>query len=333
MNDICFDIENMYFTLKDCLAAENRVKDNLYALQTFVQKLKQEIPTFSEYGNRVLRDIQEDIGEVTDLIRQVDQKIADAQSQKQQELPPPAKPSIPADAKPEQKQAIESAYRSEARKVEEQNRQIQQKNQRIEAYIPKCSAAKSELEAILSNLHQLEVAAKDETTQTASSAKEAFRRAQEAANQDSSINSAMRQFNEVFDLLYQSAQALCQMESHSLRSYSYMDKQFVIRNTHSHISQGGGFSVPSRSSSSARSGSTHATAEDEELCIRDRDSEAFFAKAEGAFRIRMPSANLHKLGGKSFAARMETSGYRLVTQDDGATIDANGMLHWEKQDV
>lgn len=331
MKDICFEMEEMHLAVKDCLEVEGKVKEDLYAMQEFAKKLKQGIPSFIEYGQRTVRQIHDSIRQVQALIREVEQKSAGAQSQKQQELPPPAKPSVPADATPQQKADIEAGYRSQVRQVEEKNRQIQQQNQRIDAFVSKCSDAKSELETIVSSLHQLEASAKDETERTVSAANEASIKVQEAANQDTRINSAMRQFNDVFDLIYQNAQAIAMMEPHSIRSYSYIDKQFVIRNGRSRISKAVSFHFSSESAA-ARTNTGHAAAADGELCIKERDSAAFFAQAEGARRIRMPSANLHKLGGRGFAAEMAQLGYTMVTQDDGATIDANGMIHWEKQD-
>ena len=75
----------------------------------------------------------------------------------------------------------------------------------------------------------------------------------------------------------------------------------------------------------------HPAAEDE-LLITAKDKNAFFEAARGAIRIKMPSANLHRLGGKAFTAEMNDLGFFTVPQSDGSLIDLNGMIHWEKQD-
>lgn len=330
MNDICFEIENMHLALKDSLNAENQVKENLYALQEFTKKLKRELPSFTEHSRKAVGNIQAQIRQVQALIHTVDQKVADAQSRKQQELPPPKKPAVPANVTQEKLTAIASDYRSEERKVDAKNEEIRAQNDRIDEYIPRCHKAKEKLKAILSNLYHLEDSAKSETEQTVSAAQEALRRAQEAADQDSKINAAMQQFYSVFARVYETARKLYELEASSVRSVSYLDNQFQIRNNHSHISAADSVAFFPVGTVSTEAKSLRSAAADDELLIRSGDRTAFFTSAAGACRIKMPCANLHKLGGNRFTAEMESLGYRMVRQSDGTVIDTQGKIHWEK---
>ena len=66
--------------------------------------------------------------------------------------------------------------------------------------------------------------------------------------------------------------------------------------------------------------------------MREKSADAFWTAIEGASCFKMPSANLHRLGGKALLAELESLGYGLVKQKSGSVIDENGWMHWEKND-
>jgi DNA repair exonuclease SbcCD ATPase subunit len=337
MNDICFYSSNLRLIPDACTDAENSVKESLYGLGEVTCKLEQELSSFSEYSRRAILNIRGDIAEVRALIREVDQKYSAAQSQKQRQLPLPSKPSIPSNATPEQRNAMESDYREQVSAAEEKNADIRERNQRIDEYCSRCNGAKQELEAMIADLHQLESGLRSETEAVVAEVDALFRKAQSTANQSGRINTAMSEFYSVFDQLLQVAQTLCTMQASDVQGYSYVDRLFAVKNTHDHHTTS---ALPDFSSAIARDAESDVVNQVEhsrptaeaELLINTKDKAAFFEAAQGSNRIKMPSANLHKLGGKAFTAEMNALGFYTVSQEDGSLIDLNGMIHWEKQE-
>lgn len=334
MSDIRFDLNYMNIILGDGYKAENEVSDSIHGMQKLTQKMEGELSSFSGEGTKSVRSIQAYIYEIRDLMSELDRKSSNAEKQRQKELKPPTRPSVPSNATPEQKNAIMSAYNDKVSQVEKQNAEIRKQNERIDAYISKCNEAKSKLEAEISALHQIEATIKSEIELAVTRVHEFMGQAHGINNQGARVNSAMSEFNQAFREAYDSAERLYLMEPSSISAYSFNDKQFVIKNTHSHIlgSSGVSFNYSSEHSEIKEAKKEKPKIKADELLIKDKDECAFFEKLAGENKIKMPSANLHRLGGKKFTEKMNSLGYTLVTQADGSTIDINGMLHWEKSD-
>ena len=69
----------------------------------------------------------------------------------------------------------------------------------------------------------------------------------------------------------------------------------------------------------------------EEVLIKERQQTAFFNKIVGLNKIKMPGANLHKLGGKAFLSKMQDMGWMLQYSSSGSMIADDGMIHWKKE--
>lgn len=332
MIDICFNLSYMSIILRDSNGAENEVSNCIAGFAKVSQRMESELSSFSGEGMKAVREIQARISEIRDLTREVDSKASRAESRKQKEIQPPQRPSVPSNATPEQRNAVMSAYNNKVSQVEAKNAEIRKQNERIDAYIKKCNEAKSQLEEIISKLHQIEEALKSEIERAVSRVHEFTGQAHGIMNYNARINSAMQEFTHAFRETYESAERLYLLEPSSIHGYSYIDKQFVIKNTHSHIldSSGASFSFSGDDSKSTKKEKRKEEPKDTELLIKTRDENEFFAEAEGAGKIKMPSANLHKLGGKKFIAKMNEMGYTLIAQEGDSFIDSNGMLHWEK---
>ncbi|MBE6630222.1 MAG: hypothetical protein E7624_05160 [Ruminococcaceae bacterium] len=334
MNDVCFELNALSMIPSSCIEAENKIQESIRALDEITCKTETEIADFIAHENNIIASIQNSISNVAGLIATADKKSIDAQNQKCQTLPPPAKPLIPSNASQNDKEAISNAYQKQAAQIEEQNARICEKNHRIDNYVSQCAAAKSELEDILSKLYQLEASVRSEMETTTARTREFLSTLHNFSNSNKKVNATMSEFCFVFDHLYETAQELYMMRPSNLREYSYVTRLFQIKNTHHHNATSSAFfgkSVNDANAVSANSSESFDSACDEVL-LKERDEASFFEKAEAITRFRMPSANLHKLGGKTFLAKMSDKGFVTVPQPDGATIDVNGMIHWEKKD-
>ena len=129
------------------------------------------------------------------------------------------------------------------------------------------------------------------------------------------------------------AVAIATLTPSKIEPYYYADKQFEIKNQHGRVfgSYVASFRNSSETTSTSSSTSTLDTlSADDEILINDREEFSFFDKAKNVSKIKMPSANLHKLGGKAFIAKMKARGFSLQTLSNGSVIDDSGMMHWEK---
>ena len=333
MNDISFNLDYMSIVLRDCSSAVEEVKDCTYDFIKIADHMEKELSSFSTEGKKAVRNVQAHISETRDLIRELDGKASKAESKKKKELPPPQKPSVPEKATPEQKNAIMSDYHNKASRVDAQNAEIRKQNERIDAYVSKCKEGKSKLEELISHLHRVESSMKSEIDLSVSKAHEFTGHTLEIKNTGSRVLSAMNEFCSAFSKAYDDAGALYSMEPMGISSYSYMDRLFVIKNTHSHTASSGGgvfnFSY-NDSEPTQEKASVKAPRSDGELLIKEREEASFLEAIATADKVRMPSANLHKLGSKKFIAKMNEIGFSLVNQEDGSTIDSSGMLHWER---
>ena len=333
MNDIGFNVDYMSVVLSDCISASNEVRECTYGFSKVAGHVDSELSSFNSEARKAVTRIQAHISEIRDLIRDLDGKISKAESKRQKELNPPPKPSVPSNATPEQKNAIMSSYHSKVSQVEAQNAQIRKQNERIDSYISKCNEAKSKLEDLISHLHSVESTMKSEIELTVSRVHEFTGQVLGISNGCSRVCSAMSEFGTVFEKVCDDARSIYNMEPTGISSYVYMDRQFVIKNTHAHLvgSGGGVFNFSGHHSESKEEKTSKKDAQrDGEPLIKEKDEASFFEALAGADKIKMPSSNLHKLGGKKFMAKMNQMGYTLALQEDGAAIDSNGMLHWEK---
>ena len=332
MNDICFELNYMSNIERDSNSAESEVGNCIAGFAKVSQRMESELSSFSGEGMKIAREIHAHILEIRDLTREVDSKASRAESRRQKEIQPPQRPSIPSNATPEQRNAVMSAYNNKVSQIQAKNAEIRKHNERIDAYIKKCNESKNQLEGMVSKLHEIEALLKGEIERVVSRVHEFMGVARGTMNYNARVNSAMQEFTRAFRDTYEAAEKLYLMEPSSIHGYSYVDKQFEIKNTHSHIlgSSGPSFVFSSGDSIPTRKAEKKEKPRDEELLIKDRNEDDFFANAQGADKIKMPSANLHKLGGKKFIAKMNGMGYTLVTGEDGSTIDSSGMLHWEK---
>lgn len=336
MSDIRFDINYMSILINDSCQAENQVSQSVRGFEKIAQGVTRELSSFNAEGAKRLREVQARVYEIRDLKSDIDRKITKAQGQRKKEIQPPQRPSMPSNATPEQRNAIMSQYESVVSRVSSENAQIREYNRRIDKYVERCHSAKNRLEEVIAKLHQLEESLKGEINHTVSFVNGFLGKASSIANTGSTICSKTSEFRVALQYTYESAQRLYLMEPTSVKNLAFMDKQFVIKNTHEHmvVSSNTGFSsfssVDTVRAEPEKKEITVATTG--ELLVKDRDEASFLEKIKGVKMVKMPSGNLHKLGGKRFISKMNSLGYTLVTQADGSAIDINGMLHWEKND-
>lgn len=336
MTDIRFDLNYMHMLQGDFTKAEGDVISCAHGFQTVSQKMEGELSAFNAEGVKAVREIQSQIFEIRDMKSDIDRKITSAEGNRKKEMEIPPRPSVPSNATNEQRSAIMSSYNDKVSQIQAKNAKIREENQKIDEFKCRCEGAKSKLEELISKLHQLEEAVKKEIEHTASKVHSFMGQANSLKNDFSRASGAMGEFNHAFKETYDAAQALYLMEPSGIRSFSYNDKQFVIKNTHSHILGSGSFvgfhfSGGGERESAFKVTDVEKTDTKAEVLIKDRDEQSFFESVGDSEMIKMPSSNLHKLGGKRFTAQMNEKGYVLVTQKDGSTIDSSGMLHWEKR--
>lgn len=334
MNDVCFDLNGLQFAVDDAGKIENGVKNCTYDFEKMYQKAEGELSSFNSEGAKAVNRVRDCIAEVSDEIRDIESRKSQANSKKQSEKPMPPKPSVPSNATPEQQKSIMSNYYDKVAKVEQENERIRKENDRIDKYIAKCDEAIHKLNELIEKLQRVGESVKSEINRAVTKAHEFFGKAHSVISDNSRINSAVSEFSYAMTSTYESAMELFEFESSKVPYYDFIGRQFTLKNTHTSIKVTSPFQASSFSRDDEREETTVKTADKkEEVLIRDREESAFFEKANNSERIKMPSANLHKLGGKCFMEKMKSLGYELVLQSDGATVDINGMLHWEKKDV
>ncbi len=335
MNDIYFSMYDLQLIPRACLNAQNSVQESVSRLAKTAGQLKQEVADFDKYARAAVQKIRKQIAETAALMTQLDQKIAAAQGKIQQELSHPQKPAFPEHATQNEINSIAAAYHAQVSAVDEKNAAIQKNNQRIREYVAHCKEAKAQLEKAVSDLRQLEISAQKETEALSATAKEALNQLMEAYGQSLSAPTAMDEFYSVFNRIVEAAEKLYGEEPRSIRQYSDIDKQFSVRNTHRHYAPSPAFAPLSGEAQETDPISAppaeDSCPEEEELVVKEKDADAFLRTIRGANRVRMPSAHLHKLGGKAFTAKMAEAGYTNIIQPDGSLIDRNGMIHWEKK--
>lgn len=329
--DVSFDINGMYVALQDSINAENSVKASTDGFTKVTYTLKDEISSFVSYGKSSAGIIRAQVGEVYGMIAMIDRKIANAESKRQSEVKSPVRPYISPDTPPYIQDSMMSEYQRKVNQVSTQNAKIREQNQRISNYIVQCNHAKGELNLIIGKMLGVEAFIRKETSSTESATKELWGRANNAAQNSSRINSAMSDFYHVFYQVYQAAQSIEMNTPSSVRG-SFSSREFKIRNTHTHASNsiGIGYDFSSSQNSILDASPVDIYDSSEEFLIKSKDEASFFENLKNAKKFKMPSANLHKLGGKAFIAKMHELGYIAIVQANGTIIDMDGKIHWEK---
>lgn len=329
MNDVCFHIDQLWIAQSYGLRAENAINDSTYGLRDLQPKLENEITDLQRYAKQGITEVQKKIQELKAQIRGLQEKRDAALCQKEDPVQPPAQPVITDDTSPNEREERMREYHDRVSATDEKNAQIQSKNQKIDTFAEKCDAAIREIETAVSTLQQLELAIRNAQAGTHGAASEKMVDLSSAIHQGPGLRDAADLFNRAFARTFQCAQAISTLEPKQMgRSYS-VDQQFRIQNTRTraiHSSVPGAFVRESRRETKK---TPNASPGPEQL-LRERDAAAFFARAAEENRIRMPSANLHKLGGKTFLGQMQQLGFHILYQSDGAMIDEHGMIHWER---
>ena len=251
---------------------------------------------------------------------------------KLKELAPPPPPSIPSKATSEEKQAAMASYNAAVKKVSTQNTAIREQNRKIDNYVSSCNTAKSKLKAIIAKMRSVEASFKSETTYYESQADPLCEAAVAAVKQSSTINAAMNSYYSAFDQVYQAAQRIEMLTPSSIKE-RFDIRQIKIRNTHTHSSAPSVFEYGFSSQQGSVSSKSYViiNAPTDEVLIKSKDEASFFESLKNANRIKMPSANLRKLGGQAFIAKMNELGYTVIIQENGTIIDMDGRIHWEKK--
>lgn len=328
MSDIRFNLESFGSILRGCEQAQKDVEERTRRFFSIRNKIEKEVALFCNYGTKAEGELQKQLSETERLISTMNSKKESAISKKIQEIKRPTMPSISSTATTEQRDAIMSSYHDKVSQVDAQNAAIRKQNQRIDEYISRCVAAKNNLEAITIHLRQQIFTLKNNTKHIAFEAKESLERTIDVMNQSPKINHAMNTFYSALKQTYQSADELNKMEAKSIKNVLYIDKLFVIKNDHHFSSTSNNFDFQNSYSQSIKKEKCDDLREEE--FIKDRDDVSFFENIATASHIKMPSANLHKLGGKNFILKMNALGYTMVVQSNGTSIDENGIIHWKR---
>ena len=177
---------------------------------------------------------------------------------------------------------------------------------------------------------------KNEISCAISNANEQLVRVKESCKSFNSLEKNMQLFNHAFESTLDDADTLVSLRPASIKSNYYINR-LDIKNRH-------GRTASASSSVSARALFTDFSEEERcedsnalnslgggEVLIKERQQTAFFNKIVGLNKIKMPGANLHKLGGKAFLSKMQDMGWMLQYSSSGSIIADDGMIHWEKE--
>lgn len=335
MYDVQFNLNSMQILLKDCLTTENTLKESANGLCELSNGIRSEILSFDSESHREISEIDNKIATVKSMIDNAETKKASAKSMIKQELPTPPPPSIPANATAEEQRAIVNAHQKKVRQVEIANFQIRSDNARIDTFTRECDSTIAKLKEIISRLHEIKFSIEKERLHVLSEAKGYTYKIPDDIRSLKLVQEAMKQFFSSYNSTLEDAVAIATLTPSKIEPYYYADKQFEIKNQHGRVfgSYVASFRNSSETTSTSSSTSTLDTlSADDEILINDREEFSFFDKAKNVSKIKMPSANLHKLGGKAFIAKMKARGFSLQTLSNGNVIDDSGMMHWEKQD-
>lgn len=334
MSDVKFELNYMHSIYKDFNEVAIDIRDSLDDFSKAISKTEAESASFAAEGRKASNDVSDYIHQIDDDIRIIKGKKQNALSKKKSEIPLPPPPSIPSDASEETKTNMKDAYDAEVSRINKANEKIREDNKKIDAYVVRCDKAIKELEALIVKLQKINTLIKKTVSQKISQVQEYLSVKGTCISESRIINDATIVFTKAFNDTIESATRLAMYNAIKLNANSYIDRQFVIKNTHTHSTSSFSFDFSSLDFAQVekKSEKIEKTKSDEEILVKERNETVFFTIIAGVTKFRMPSSNLHRLGGKKFTAQMQALGYELVTLADGSTIDNSGMLHWEKKD-
>ena len=342
MNDVCFNIDGIWFAYKDSLKLEIKLSESIYNIAGFAKHLDSEISAFYSFGRSTVNEVGMRVAEVRSLINQVESKKTSAESQKRQPLPPPSPPAVSQNATPEEKEAIMADYNRRCHQVEIMNGQIRERNGKIESYVTKCDRTLSKLREILSRITALESVVRNESSRVDSVAKSDLVAVQNAVRSIWGINNAMNGFTVALSQTLECARDLYNLKPSGINSPAYGNMYFRIENRHTASGTGSAVGLFQDSISGIRTsfesnkeeskGDKDASAESEEGdLINEINEDSFIEKIKPLTSFKMLGSNLHKLGGRSFVSKLNALGYGIKSIRDGRITDENGIMYWEKK--
>lgn len=334
MTDAKFDLSGIEFVAKTTREIEITVSNCTHDFDKVCSTLNSEYSSFQSDKSRAESEVQSKISYIRQMINEIEREKQSAQQKKQKEKSYPEKPSIPDKATDQQKQAIIASYREQARKVDMENERIQKENQAIDAYCARCEDAIARLNEIIGKMTPYIERIKKEGSHVSSVVEDFRMKIYGTKNSNQRVASAMGTFNSVLSRAHEAAQRIVLMTPHSVSGYYDINRQFTIKNKHNHVASPSIFSSSGASTGgniNLGSYASSSTMVDNSDVINEKDVDAFFELINGRSTVSMPSGNVRKLGGKKFTDKMKELGYETVIQDNGAIIDKNGIVHWEKK--
>jgi hypothetical protein len=333
MSDVKFELNYMHTVYKNFNEAKSDLDTSVDDFVKVCQKAEGESSSFINEGRKACNDVVDYIHQINDDIRVIQGKRRNAMGQKKDEIPLPNPPSIPKDASPEAKANIIQKYNETVYFIKKQNEKIRENNNKIDEYIKKCDKAIKDLETLISRLNKINDSIKKTMSSTNNQVKDFLNVKNSFINDGKIICSVASEFSKVFYETIDIATRIEMFEEYKFSSQNMIDRQFVIKNNHSRSSNGFAFDFSGLdfAQTETKEESKEKIANDEEILVKDRDEESFFANIQGVNKFKMPSSNLHRLGGKKFISKMQSVGFELIVLDNGSTIDNNGMLHWERK--
>lgn len=297
MRKISLDLDQIKFSLSISGDVEKIMYDSSNTFETAIQDSNEALSEYKKAAQETLEKIDSSISYIDSLMAQIGAKEAHYQS-------------ILRDTK--DSEIIEFC----------------------EAMIDMCINAYKELEKIIDELRKIYANVKQKRNQTNHSVSNNINSSNTIQNNNIQTLVVMKDFCKTLNIVADKATFITNFQARKIKDYSQIDKQFHIDNKHNSFNyistSSGNSSFSSNSSSISRIKSKNI---EEELLIKEKDAKTFFSKITDEAKIKMPSASLHKLGGKDFIVQMNNLGYEIVKQENDSIIDSKGMIHWEKKDV
>ncbi len=354
MNDVYFSLNDLYFANKECAQTAADMKEAIGALAQITERLSVELAELLQtYATKISR-IEEKIAAVQEERHRVAAKREHAAAQTKEELKSPSKPDLPENIPPQMRNQVMQAYQKKAGEIDAKNQAIRTQNRKVAECCQQCDRAEEKLDHALSGLHHLMEQAQKEKARLAARIQDSINRAREEMARADRIECKMNAFEYALEQVYQKAGMIAEMQASGVGYDDYITKRFRMANRHLHVRSGrvsfashasGGYGAsgtasegvgtdPTTEPEDAEEGEESGKIEEsEEILMTCCEADAFFASLGSVGRVRIPSDNLPKLGGRRFVAQMEAQGFFVRRQPDGSKIDINGMIHWEKQDV
>lgn len=133
--------------------------------------------------------------------------------------------------------------------------------------------------------------------------------------------------NEVKD----KARMVDEFKASSIKGYTMIDREFVIKNTKNGFSSSFSSSNYGSHFKETKRLKGDSSRNDDEIVIKEKDQSSFIEQVNNCLRFKMPSSILHKLGGQNFITKMNSLGYSIIVLEGDTIIDSKGMIHWEKK--